>query len=308
MSSGFLGGGIGPTAIKRRSGLAAPVPVAGTELLTDTSLEAAYVAGLCSTLLVSGTPTVAESADARTGSKAQQFIGNNDTQQRIRIPLPSMADGTWYRCGVYAKRTIGIAGDVRIKSYNGAFDLPGRTIDSAAYALYELTHRKAGSSDFKLCEKFSGVGGNSDTIVVDDMSTVALTLSSLFSTRIYASADCDLSAAVTRTAGTQAGLVARLDSATSPANFVIAYLDGGVNVKVDKCVAGTYTNVISGAVTYAAGRVLRLVCNGNDVSAYYNGTQVGSTVTVSDAGIVSNTRHGLFSTYASNTFSGYVAA
>ena len=35
MRSGFLGGGIGPTAIKRRSGLAAPVPVAGAEVVAN---------------------------------------------------------------------------------------------------------------------------------------------------------------------------------------------------------------------------------------------------------------------------------
>ena len=55
--------------------------------------------------------------------------------------------------------------------------------------------------------------------------------------------------------------------------------------RVDKCVRGTYTNVISGAVTYGSTKILRLVCSGNSVSAYYDGTQVGSTVTVSDAGI-----------------------
>jgi hypothetical protein len=143
---------------------------------------------------------------------------------------------------------------------------------------------------------------------IDNLSLKPLLLSSLLSTLPCASADCDLSAAVTRTAGTQAGLVARLDSAASPANFIIAYLDGAGNVKVDKCVAGTYTNVIGGAVTYAAGRVLRLVCSGNDVSCYYNGAQVGATQTVADAGIVSNVRHGKFSTYAANTFADYIAA
>lgn len=100
----------------------------------------------------------------------------------------------------------------------------------------------------------------------------------------------------------------RLDSSTSPANFIIAYLDGAGNVKVDKCVGGTYTNIISGAVTYGSTKVLRLVCSGTSVAVYYDGTQVGSTVTVSDAGIVPNTRHGLFSTYTANTFAGYVAA
>lgn len=58
----------------------------------------------------------------------------------------------------------------------------------------------------------------------------------------------------------------------------------------------------------SAGRVLRLACSGNDVSVYYHGAQVGTTQTVTHANLDSNTRHGLFSTYASNAFAGYVAA
>lgn len=38
------------------------------------------------------------------------------------------------------------------------------------------------------------------------------------------------------------------------------------------------------------------------------GTQVGTTQTVSDAGITGNKNHGKFSTYASNALADYVAA
>ncbi len=98
----------------------------------------------------------------------------------------------------------------------------------------------------------------------------------------------------------------RVDNPANPQNFIIAYETGAGRVKVDKCVGGTYTNVIDETITYVAGQSMRAVCSGNNVSAYYNEVQVGSTVTVSDAGIVSNTNHGKFSTYASNTLANYV--
>ena len=281
MNSGFLGGGIGPTAIKRRSGLAAPVPVAGAELLTNGDF----------TVDANWTKEDGWSIDTGTGRavKIASAAAANLTQSTAATV------GAWHRLTF---DILSKGGEFGFLARNG-----GSTIlpyaNSIGVALWTIRF-------------VSNVIGARTAAAqygeIDNASCVPLTLSSLLSARTYGSANCDLSAAVTRTAGTQAGFVARLDSATSPANFIIAYLDGAGNVKVDKCVAGTYTNVISGAVTYGSTKILRLVCSGNNVSAYYDGTQVGSTVTVSDAGIVSNTRHGLFSTYAANSFAGYVAA
>lgn len=140
---------------------------------------------------------------------------------------------------------------------------------------------------------------------LDDVVSQALTLSSLFASlragaaNVVAEVELD-----TVVAGTQAGLVLNLDDADSPANFVIAYHDG-TNAKLDKCVAGTYTSVISAAAAYSAGKILRVVKSGTSYSLYYNDVQVGTTQTVSDAGIVSNTRHGLFSTYSGNQLDNY---
>lgn len=131
-----------------------------------------------------------------------------------------------------------------------------------------------------------------------------ITLSSLFASVSVSTPDVLAEAAVTMTAGTQAGLVLNLDSAATPANFVIAYHDG-TNCLLGKCVAGTYTSVISAAATYSAGAVLRVIKNGTAYRLYYNNALVG-TGTISDAGIVSNARHGLFSTYASNSLDNFV--
>ena len=281
MSSGFLGSGIGPTAIKRRGGLAAPVPVAGGELLTNGGFD------------VDATWTKEDGWSIDTGTGVAVKIASAGAANLTQTTAATV--GAWHR---FTFDILSKGGEYGFLARNG-----GATIlpyaNSVGVALWTIRFTS------------NSIGARASAAQygeIDNASCVPLTLSSLFSTAAYASANCDLSAAITRTAGTQAGLVARLDSATSPANFAIAYLDGAGNVKVDKCVGGTYTNVISGAVTYGSTKILRLVCSGNSVSAYYDGTQVGSTVTVSDAGIVSNTLHGLFSTYASNSFAGYAAA
>lgn len=292
MPSGFLGGGVGPRPLARQT-LPNPVPVAGAELLTNGDFSAwtgdnpngwtvsAEVGSDPMVTQVAGGARMYSSATGSTFTLNQAFGAETDWIQQTII-LPTVVSGSLSartRLSGITHFNATIAG-----TYLNCFRMlsdPGILFIRAALPL---------------------------DATIGSVAAKKLTLSSLLSTRAYASADCDLSAAVTRTAGTQAGLVARLDSATSPANFIIAYLDGAGNVKCDKVVAGTYTNVISGAVTYVAGATLRLVCNGNSVSAYYNGTQVGTTQTVSDAGIVSNVRHGKFSTYASNVLASYVAA
>ncbi|KKS80326.1 MAG: hypothetical protein UV55_C0042G0001, partial [Candidatus Gottesmanbacteria bacterium GW2011_GWC1_43_10] len=143
----------------------------------------------------------------------------------------------------------------------------------------------------------------------DNLTLKPLTLSSLFSSVSTSDKDVVASADVTMTAGTQAGVVTNLDSASSPANFLIAYHDG-TRVKLDKNVAGTYTNLISAIATYSAGATLRVITYHSDASTlkvrvYYNNALVGTEQTVTDAGIISNTLHGLFSTYSGNTFDNF---
>jgi hypothetical protein len=299
--SGFLGGGIGPRAFGG-TGLLDPVPVAGAELLTNGDMEDN------SEWLAFNSPTITEQ------SSAQKFDGiyswrivSAGGYRGARCSYKSWPNGWLF----FSWHVYRVSGSVSFHSYidNDASTAIGvqhgvTTIGAWGQVVFSGLSTKTGSSGYCMARDY----GTAAEFFIDDVSAVPLTLSSLLSIRPYASANCDISAAVTRTAATQAGLCARLDSASSPANFIIAYESGGGRVRVDKCVAGVYTNVIDGAITYAAGRVLRLVCTGNDVSCYYNGVQVGSTVTVSDAGIVSNTRHGKFSTYASNTLAGYVAA
>lgn len=108
------------------------------------------------------------------------------------------------------------------------------------------------------------------------------------------------------TAGKRAGAVLCLDSAASPANFLICYHDG-VNLHLDKCVAGTYTSLINTAAILGATPETTISTRRSGanllVRLYHNSAPVGVETVVSDAGIVDNTLMGLFSTSELNTFS-----
>ena len=129
----------------------------------------------------------------------------------------------------------------------------------------------------------------------------ALTLTDLMSVGALACYDVLAGVAVVRGTDNRAGLCLCADSATNPQNFVLVYLDGLGNVRVDKCVAGTYTNVSTTAVTYSAGARLVVWHSGSAFRTYYNSGIVAAN-TISDAGIIVNTRHGLWSTSPNNTF------
>jgi hypothetical protein len=139
-----------------------------------------------------------------------------------------------------------------------------------------------------------------DTHWVDNISIKVLTLNTLFSSVETSTNDVvaqvELDTVVT---DTQAGMVLNLDDKDTPANFVIAYHDG-TNARLEKCVAGVYTTVITAVAAYAAGANLVVVKDGTSYALYYNNLQVGATSTISDAGIISNTLHGMFSTYSGN--------
>ena len=158
-----------------------------------------------------------------------------------------------------------------------------------------------------------GFQGDNFTGTADNAILKPLTLSTLFLTAPLSTANVLASVEITKNAGVgtdglQGGLVLNLDSAATPANFVIAYLSGTATCKMDKNVAGTYTNLISTATgcTYSAGKAMVVVKDATAYRLYYNNTFIGTQQTVSDAGIISNTIHGLFSTGAAQTLDDFI--
>jgi hypothetical protein len=138
----------------------------------------------------------------------------------------------------------------------------------------------------------------SKSFYVDDVSVKALTRSTLFATVEGNTPNVTAQVKVTISQFTKAGLVVNLDSTATPLNFIIAYVDS-TTAFLDECVNGTFTNKIIVNITYVAGALLQIVKSGTSCSLYYNGAQVGTTQTMTAN---TNTKHGLFSTYAGNTF------
>ena len=143
------------------------------------------------------------------------------------------------------------------------------------------------------------------TGTVDDVSAKPLTFAELISSVVLSTANVVADVALVITSGYQAGLCLNLDSAASPANFVLAYHDR-TSAYLAKCVAGTYTTLIQIAATYSAGARLIVTKDDTKYRLYYNNVLIGTEQTISDAGIISNTRHGLFSTDASNTLDDFL--
>lgn len=145
-----------------------------------------------------------------------------------------------------------------------------------------------------------GSATNGDLAYFDAPTAKTLTLSDLFIVRAGIIDPPFVSADVTLRRGAVAGVVVNLDSISNPQNFVVAYWDG-LTVKMDKCVGGTYTQLVSSSVSNVDGSTLEIRKTTNTTyQCWLRGSQRGTDQTVSDAGIISNTLHGGFSTHSGN--------
>lgn len=218
--------------------------------------------------------------------------GSNITQS------PTATIGVWYQTTLTI--TAFTSGSITSRYGTGTQAGPTRN----AIGTYTDTNRQVSTTEVGI----RPAAGNT-TLSVDNLIVKPLVLSELFHSFVSSEIDVMTTTEITNyNIGSQAGQVVNLDSKTSPANFILVYLDNAV-IKVDKCVAGTYTNLASNAFTYSANGTLRvhtrLDSGSLKVRVYYNNVLIGSEVSVSDAGIVSNTIHGLFSTMNSNQFDNY---
>lgn len=225
----------------------------------------------------------------------------------IQGDLFSTVAGTWYIFIAWSYPDDHTSTRVVWYDGDGTTMIPGETVTHIQDTWNQVL--RVGRSDVSGAGSKTVFTSNPETTgnwYIDDVSVKPLTLSTLFASLESSTADVVAQVELdVVTAFTHAGLVLNLDDAATPANFVIAWHDG-TNAKLDKCVAGTYTSVISAAATYAAGATLVVVKDGTAYSLFYNNAKVGATSTVSDAGIVDNTLHGMFSTYSGNQLDNFL--
>ena len=255
------------------SGRAYNVPASGSELLTNGGFDSATGWTLGAGWSIAGGVATATAA---TGTLTQSS---------------KLSTGRWHQ-QIVAIDTVTANG---ISPYDGA-----TTVNPAATTTGSKlwTFRAAGTTSgiYVRIGNFSGALGSA--------SVKAITLPTSLATVAGTSPTQTAAAKIhTLTTGTQAGVVSLLDSASNPQNGLFAYHDG-TGVTLDKVVNGTLTNLVP-RVTVAFSSLAQIEIrrpSGNTFQLWYNGVQRGTNQTVSDAGIISNTRYGLFSTYEGNLF------
>ena len=224
-------------------------------------------------------------------------VGNTariySTASAVNMAQVVGTSGKWYRFSVDVTIT---AGTLYLQDGGGFPDTNPNILTSGTHV---RTYRKNGSLSTKISSRTYPCDA-----IVDNASFKELTFSSLIALQTLSTSDVYTGVDLVISPGNQSGVALNWDSTSSPANGVIAYHDG-TNAKLEKCVAGTWTSVISAAATYSAGARLVVSKIGTAYRLYYNNALVGSG-TISDAGIVSNTKHGLFSTDSSNTLDNFV--
>lgn len=282
----------------------APMPTTtGSELLTNPGFEGTYVAGVAPNWTNSGSGTAAEENTIKNGGTSAQKLTRVANSDRVTATATSTA-GTWYLATMYQYSAQAGGTNVRL--------VCGTAIGNSVYGEARLTPVSTWTQlPLSLLATSTTIYAGmwlvaSGTIgYADDASVKELLLSSLINTEDTGSADGMFDVDVTVPIGLHGGLALNVDSASSPANLVLVTQDQ-TNIIVRKCVAGTWTTVSTTAATYVAGATLRVWRSGSTYRTYYNKLFV-KTDTISDVGILSNTRHGRFLTHSSVTLANYAA-
>lgn len=240
---------------------------------------------------VSGTSTVnKESTVVRSGFAARLDIDASNNAAYISRTTTTSA-GSYYQLSAWMKNsTTGKTAAHFLANISGLV----RTLTDT-YTQYIDVIRPAINNGNQLINRSSAA---SSSIYIDDVSLKEITFASMLSylgkrVRLDGYYRCR----PTVTAGTQAGLVVGYADAN---NFIMVYIDRrDGKAYLDTKIAGTWANVINGAITYTAEKVLHVAINGTTVQLFYDGTQVGTdqTIVVSSFG---KAVYG-FSSYSANT-------
>lgn len=303
---GIAGGGglTGATWAIDGNGRAYNTPTLGAELLTDGGFENwSSATNLTSwTESVSGTSTVnREASDVDSGTYAVRLDVDSSGSSVYVIQAKTVTAGTWYATTIRAKSNID-GKDIYIR---GAADTSYSKTLTTSYETY-FVHERATSTSTNAFFARGISGAASSSLYGDSYTMKPIAPATLLATTQGTANQTPLAKVYAITTGTQAGAIGWLDNPSNPQNFVIALRNGGGNVNLTKCVAGTYTNLISISSTFVQDAAIEIRRpSGNTFQLWYNGSQVGTNQTINDTAIADNSApyYGAFSTYSGNTFS-----
>ena len=290
------------------NGVASIVPVKEANALTDPDLEGTYTAGLAAPLTKSGSPTVAQSAVAQSGSKAQQFAAAAASNY-VRFGTFAGVDGRHYVFSGHARRNSGTGGrtgaNLTQTSGYGPSTQQLFTLDGN-YAEFEVTTRGQGTGSMNPFAIIAGTTGYTDEVVGDNYSLNVLTHANLFKLVRSSVARAVVAAKIYLPhAQLRGGVVLCADDPSNVQNAIVAWADR-VTLRVDQLLAGTWSTLYSTTSwTYADWAALQVAFDGTNLQLSYNGATVGSPIALSEAAIINNRYHGLYSLISKVAFGGF---
>jgi len=222
--------------------------------------------------------------------------------------LAGSGAGKWYRMAakLYSPSANSVASGALLSGIN---IIPSSGIYTILEDVWEFhIYTARGTNAVSLALQVRG-NTSGDIAYFDSVSVKELTFTSCLAFPKVGAANSTVTAKATGSAGVPFGVVRNLDSISNPQNFIIGYVVNN-QAFLEKCVSGTYTNLINAtAITMVANGQIEIRNPAADTfQLWYNGVQVGTDKTVADAGIVSNTIFSQFSTGSEIVFSSFVVS
>ncbi len=282
------------------SGTATANPTIGeTNLVTNGTMET----GSPPSSWIAYNATAAADADAHGGSQALKLTvtGSDGKAYQSFTPVAN----TWYIFEMYSKMAAGAY--YKVNHHDGQIFTSYQLTD-ANYAVYRRPFVRIGATNYiQLLPAAIGAAA-----LFDDISIKPVT----FGTTIAAvqTGENDIQAAVVIVRDTtncgMGGFILSLDNPDNPQNYVVAFLAYGVSsvyplLWIFKCVSGTLSKVSSTGTDWTDGQVLTVIKSGDTYTFYRDQNILITTNTISDATIVANTYHGLFSLGGYCTFDNF---
>lgn len=288
------------------SGAAKNTPTLGQELVTNGTFEVdltGWSAGASPDLLERNTTTPIDGL-------GDLHIQDNDNDDSYALgSAVSMGIGNHYLYSMIARKvgtrtaTVGVGTSTATTFTSANLDgINSRNITTSNAFYSGILYAKANVSAYPKAV-LNGEASNRE-IYMDDVSVKQLTPGSVFA-KINHDLDAVsfIRAGFTLRAGARAGVFGWWDGVGGLQNCVVAWHDG-TTIYLDKYVGALRTNLIALASTYVSGAIIeiRRGAGTNLFDLWYNGVQVSTAQTISDAAIISNKVFGLFSTDPLNTF------
>ena len=290
-------------------GAVSNTPSVGAELVTNGNMET----GDPPSSWASGASGVLDGvADERTGGSGTQsmsVVNGAVSAGRCQQSFPQPS-GTWILFSGWGRRAVGINNPVlRVRNTNGgtiAYAITLATTTSWTFGV--MTARLLTGTSFLGVEASSSTA--SDEFRADDVSGTALTLSTLFRSLLLSTPDVYRRArVVSLTAGTQAGIVIRLDSAATPTQGIIVYFDGAGNIGCEEFTGTTtYTALFTAVVkAFTASDSLIVHAMGTAIRIYHEtAAGVQTLIGTGTTTVTTGNLHGIFSTFSGNTLDNLV--